>query len=194
VVGYSTIILLQIYCWICGETIFKVCGHLAKLHSRRLIVSHSVHLGIVLLNDQEFAIDFTYDLQKSFINCWYVSKPIDFDSNFSINEYQSDVDHFLLQTPSVTNYNIFFSLMAGAYSQSYCGIFSMTTLCLFISELNNAKITVKIFSTTVLSDWVLHGSFLHSIVEHGNFLNISMLQGSVATCLRCGGIFNKWSK
>jgi len=42
--------------------------------------------------------------------------------------------------------------MTGAYSQSYCGIFSMTTLCLFISELNNAKITVKIFSTTVLSD------------------------------------------
>jgi len=36
----------------------------------------------------------------------------------------------------------------------------------------------------------LHGSLLYSVLELGNFLNISVAQGSVATCLRCGGIFN----
>ena len=36
----------------------------------------------------------------------------------------------------------------------------------------------------------MHGSLLYSVLELGNFLNISVAQGSVATCLRCGGIFN----
>jgi len=40
---------------------------------------------------------------------------------------------------------------------------------------------------TVLSGWVLHDSLLHSGLVHGNFLNTDVLQGSVATCLRCGG-------
>jgi len=33
-------------------------------------------------------------------------------------------------------------------------------------------------------------AFFTQFFEHGNFLNIDMSQGSVATCLRCGGIFN----
>jgi len=37
--------------------------------------------------------------------------------------------------------------------------------------------------------WVLYGSFLHSVLEHGNF-SINISQGSVATGLRCAGIFN----
>jgi len=37
--------------------------------------------------------------------------------------------------------------------------------------------------------FVLHGRLLHSDHEHGNFLNIDISQGSVATHLRCGGIF-----
>ena len=36
---------------------------------------------------------------------------------------------------------------------------------------------------------VLHGSLLQLLLEHCDFLNIDILQGSVATCLRCGGIF-----
>jgi len=50
----------------------------------------------------------------------------------------------------------------------------------------------KIFSATVLSGWVLglHGSLLHSALEHGNFLNINILQGSVATYSRYSGTFN----
>ena len=48
----------------------------------------------------------------------------------------------------------------------------------------------RIFLTDVLSGWVLHDSLLHSVLEHGNFLNIDISQGTVATCLRCGGIFN----
>jgi len=36
---------------------------------------------------------------------------------------------------------------------------------------------------------VLHGSFLQLLLEHCDFLNIDISQGSVATRLRCGGIF-----
>jgi len=36
----------------------------------------------------------------------------------------------------------------------------------------------------------LHGSLLQSILEQGSLFNISILQGSVATFLRNGGIFN----
>jgi len=36
---------------------------------------------------------------------------------------------------------------------------------------------------------VLHGCLLQVILEHGDFLNIDILQGSVATRLRCGAIF-----
>jgi len=36
---------------------------------------------------------------------------------------------------------------------------------------------------------VLHGSFLKLLLEHCGFLNIDILQGSVATRLRRGGIF-----
>jgi len=45
-----------------------------------------------------------------------------------------------------------------------------------------------IFSTTLLSGSVSHGSLLHSGLEHGNSLNIDISQGSVATHLRCGKI------
>ena len=36
---------------------------------------------------------------------------------------------------------------------------------------------------------VLPGSLLQLLLEHCDFLNIDILQGSVATYLRCGGIF-----
>jgi len=36
---------------------------------------------------------------------------------------------------------------------------------------------------------VLHGSLLQLLSEHCDFLNIDISQGSVATRLRCGGIF-----
>jgi len=35
----------------------------------------------------------------------------------------------------------------------------------------------------------LHGS---SVLEHGYLLNTDISQGSVATCWRCGRIFNKF--
>jgi len=34
------------------------------------------------------------------------------------------------------------------------------------------------------------GSLLHSGLDHGNFLNTDISQGSVATWLKRGGIFN----
>jgi len=36
---------------------------------------------------------------------------------------------------------------------------------------------------------VLHSSLLQLLLEHCDFLNIDVSQGSVATRLRCGGIF-----
>jgi len=36
---------------------------------------------------------------------------------------------------------------------------------------------------------VLHGCLLQVILEHSDFLNVDILQGSVATRLRCGAIF-----
>ena len=36
---------------------------------------------------------------------------------------------------------------------------------------------------------VLHVSLLQLLLKHCDFLNIDISQGSVATCLRCGGIF-----
>jgi len=36
---------------------------------------------------------------------------------------------------------------------------------------------------------VLHGSLLKLLLEHCDFLNTDIIQGSVATRLRCGGIF-----
>ena len=36
---------------------------------------------------------------------------------------------------------------------------------------------------------VLHGSLLQLLLEHCDFLNINISQGSVATRLKCGGIF-----
>jgi len=40
---------------------------------------------------------------------------------------------------------------------------------------------------------VLHGSLLQLLLEHCDFLNIDISQGSVATRLRCGGIFQYMS-
>ena len=36
----------------------------------------------------------------------------------------------------------------------------------------------------------MRGSLLHSVLEHGSFFNTDISQGSVATHLRCGEIFN----
>jgi len=44
---------------------------------------------------------------------------------------------------------------------------------------------------TVLSGEVLHGSLLQWLLEHGDFSNTDISQGSVATQLRCGGIFKQ---
>ena len=36
---------------------------------------------------------------------------------------------------------------------------------------------------------ILHGSLLQLLLEHCDFMNIDISQSSVATCLKCGGIF-----
>jgi len=86
---------------------------------------------------------------------------------------------------------ISFLLCRNRCIQSYCGNFNMAILYnLLASELNNAKITVRNFSS-VLSSWVLHEFFIHSGLEHCNFLNSDISQSSPVTQLRCGGIVNE---
>ena len=48
----------------------------------------------------------------------------------------------------------------------------------------------KYFSTTILSSQVLHVNLLYSVLEYGNFLNSDVWQGSVATFVKYGGIFD----
>jgi len=61
---------------------------------------------------------------------------------------------------------------------------------LLVSELNNAKMTARNFNNC--SEWLsMTAYFIDSGLEHGNFLNSDISQGSVVTQLRCGGIINK---
>ena len=59
----------------------------------------------------------------------------------------------------------------------------------FISELTQEYFTKQIFKTVFRVSEVLRGSLLQLLLEHCDFLNIDISQGSVATRLRCGGIF-----
>ena len=47
----------------------------------------------------------------------------------------------------------------------------------------------KCISTTILSSCAVRGNRTHSVLEYSNFLNSDISQGSVATFVRCGGIF-----
>ena len=40
-----------------------------------------------------------------------------------------------------------------------------------------------------LSGYVLHDSLFHLLLKNSDFLNTDISQGSVATCLGCGGVF-----
>jgi len=60
---------------------------------------------------------------------------------------------------------------------------------LFITDFINKYFTRQIFYKRFLSGYVLHGSVLQFLLEHSHFWNIYISQGSVATHLRCGGIF-----
>jgi len=55
----------------------------------------------------------------------------------------------------------------------------------FVTELNNKHFTIQIFQESFLNGLVLHGHLLQSLLENG----VDISQGSVATQLRCGGIF-----
>jgi len=40
-----TIILLQTYCWVCFESIFKIAQHLANVMEKKLIASRALCAG-----------------------------------------------------------------------------------------------------------------------------------------------------
>jgi len=59
----------------------------------------------------------------------------------------------------------------------------------FITDLTNKYFTRQISYKRFLSGYILHGCVLQFFLELGHFLNIDISQSSVATRLRCGGIF-----
>ena len=61
-------------------------------------------------------------------------------------------------------------------------------ILLLVNQLRNI-LPDKYFKTVFRVGEVLHGSLLQLLLEHCDFLHIDILQGSVATRLKCGGIF-----
>jgi len=65
-----------------------------------------------------------------------------------------------------------------------------------ITEFRNTQTTLigcLFYQTNILKQFlsgeVLHDSLLQLLLEHGDLLNVDISQSSLATCLRCGGIF-----
>ena len=72
--------------------------------------------------------------------------------------------------------------MAVASAGPYASLHQMVVV-ISLSQNNN------IFCQVLNCCFELHGSLLQELHKHGNFLNINISQGSVATCFRYGGIF-----
>jgi len=80
-----------------------------------------------------------------------------------------------------------------AYSRPFCVLhcFSVQPRYVFASEQNDATSLVEYFSATVLNVWVLDGSSFHSVRGKVGFEHrTNASQGSVATRLSCGFMFN----
>ena len=73
------------------------------------------------------------------------------------------------------------------------GILHGHSVYLLVSELNNAKITVRNFNNCF--EWLSFvqqlASYIHSDLKHCNFLNTDISEGSVVTQVRFGGIVNE---
>jgi len=84
--------------------------------------------------------------------------------------------HGILLHPSFTLLQQLYTVDNGSFLHGWCKH-------LFVSELSN-----KYFTKQILLN-VLHGSSLQLLLEYCDFLNTDIPQGSVATYLRCVGIF-----
>ena len=73
-------------------------------------------------------------------------------------------------------------------------IFDTADVNIFLSGNNTLFISSdKYFETVFFSSYrVLPGVALHLLLEHGDFLNTDISQGSVATRLRRGEIFKRY--
>jgi len=73
-----------------------------------------------------------------------------------------------------------------------CGVYIDTvnvfSSVIILSSLDERRLFEKYFE-----GWILHGSLLHSILKPRNFYKTCISQGSVATCLRCGGTLRNHS-
>ena len=76
-----------------------------------------------------------------------------------------------------------FFVAAVVYSGSWDFLYGQCKQ-LFVSELNNAHFSRHLFFKKCLSGYVLHNSLLHLLLKNGD---VDISQGSVATCLGCGG-------
>ena len=100
-----------------------------------------MHLSIVLHKDKEFAVDFTYDVKKTFVNSCYVSKPI--DSDFTSGKYQSDYTSDDWLTDTIYRMQKHFAAAFFSVSRQMRTVILWIFLYghsvyLFVSELNNA--------------------------------------------------------
>ena len=99
------------------------------------------------------------------------------------------------------NYNVrrrfvatsFFLVDGCACSRSFCGVFSVIAVnIVFVSEQNDANITGWIFLSNCF-EWLRRAWKFASLRSRSlRFLKKNISRGSVATHLRCGGIFNCW--
>jgi len=116
-----------------------------------------------------------------------------------MNKYQTVLDQFWLTdrlTPSVTDQLL---SMHGSLLQrlflcydtcvhSLVGfLYGSCEHLLLVNKIMN--ILPDKYFKTVFWVSVLHGSLLQFLLDHGEFLNTDISQGSVATRLRCDGIF-----
>ena len=69
-------------------------------------------------------------------------------------------------------------------------IFDTADVNIFLLGNNTLLISSDKYFETVFFE--LQGVAIHLLLEHGDFLNIDISQGSVATRLRRGGIFKRY--
>jgi len=109
--------------------------------------------------------------------------------NFWLSDWQTDAISVWLTVDHGRHFAVasFFFVAAVLYSWSW----NFSYCCcehLIVGELNHAYMTEQEHFLHVLNYWVLPGSLLHELGEHGNFLNTDISQGSVDTLFRYGCI------
>jgi len=112
------------------------------------------------------------------------------DAVYTVSQKGSDYKLAHIRLPNVDWFSKFFHRQIHTVSHSV-GLLLRPLSMSFRQWNDNANIAAKESFQQLF--WVAEScmaAFFTQFFEHGNFLNIDISQGSVPTCLRCGGIFN----